>query len=85
MARDGAPDEVLDYYNAVIARLESEQQIRELEAGTTKSSIRSGNQAAVIEAVEMRSGDQSSRAVRVGDPVRFQVDSVCLLYTSRCV
>ena len=74
MARDGAPDEVLDYYNAVIARLESEQQIRELEAGTGKNSIRSGNQAAVIEAVEMLSGDQSSRAVQVGDPVRFQVD-----------
>ena len=28
MARDGAPDDVLDYYNAVIARLESEQHIR---------------------------------------------------------
>lgn len=68
----GAPDEVLDYYNAVIARLESEQQIRELEAGSGKNSIRSGNQAAVIEAVEMLSGDQSSR--QVGDPVRFQVD-----------
>lgn len=28
----------------------------------------------MIEAVEMFSGDQSSRAVQVGDPVRFQVD-----------
>lgn len=74
MARDGDPDDVLDYYNAVIARLESEQHIRELETDATKSAIRSGNQAAVIETVELESAGQSVRAVRIGDPVQFLID-----------
>ncbi|MCU0806737.1 MAG: ABC transporter ATP-binding protein [Candidatus Contendobacter sp.] len=74
MARDGDPDDVLDYYNAVIARLESEQHIRELETDAAKSAIRSGNQAAVIETVELESAGQSVRAVRIGDPVQFLID-----------
>jgi len=75
MARDGAPDDVLDYYNAVIARLESEQHIRELEAdGIHHSPIRSGNQAAVIDTVDLIADHHSVRAVRIGDPVQIQVN-----------
>ena len=63
MARDGAPDDVLDYYNAVIARLESEQHIRELEAdGIHHSPIRSGNQAAVIDTVDLIADHHSASA-----------------------
>ncbi len=74
MIRDGSPDDVLDYYNAIIAKQEADQQIREVESATQKSVIRSGNRAAVIEDVDMVLGGQSSRAVRVGEAVRFQVD-----------
>ncbi len=74
MIRDGAPDEVLDYYNAIIARQEADQHIREVESETQKSIIRSGNQAAVIEGVDMVLGGQCARAARVGDAVSFQVD-----------
>lgn len=74
VARDGSPDDVLDYYNALIAQQEANQRIREIAADDQKTNIRSGNQAAIIDAVDMRSGDWSTRAVRVGDPVRFRVD-----------
>lgn len=74
--RDGAPDDVLDYYNAIIARQETDQHIRQVESETRRSVIRSGNQAAVIEAVDLLLGEQSVRAVQIGEAVRFRVDCV---------
>jgi lipopolysaccharide transport system ATP-binding protein len=76
LIRDGSPDEVLDYYNAIIARQEADQHIRQVESETRRSVVRSGNQAAVIEAVDLVLGGQSARAVQVGDAVRFRVDCV---------
>ena len=73
MARDGSPDEVLDYYNAIIAKQEADQAIRKVESHTGKSVIRSGNQGAVIEDVDLRLNGQSVRAVRIGEAVRFEV------------
>lgn len=74
IAREGSSDEVLDYYNAVIARQEADQHIREVESATQKNIIRSGNQAAVIEMADMVQQDQSVRAVRIGEAVRFRVE-----------
>lgn len=75
LVRDGLPDEVLDYYNAVIARQEADQKIREVESESRQSTIiRSGNQAAVITAVDMLQQDQSVRAVRIGESIYFQID-----------
>lgn len=74
MIRDGSPDGVLDYYNAIIAKQEADQKIREVESETQKNMIRSGNQAAVIEGVDMVLSGRSARAVRVGEAVGFQVD-----------
>ncbi|MCB1777119.1 MAG: ABC transporter ATP-binding protein [Candidatus Competibacteraceae bacterium] len=73
MARDGSPDEVLDYYNAIIAKQEVDQEIRQVESQTGRSVVRSGNQGAVIEDVDLQLAGQSVRAVRVGEAVSFEV------------
>lgn len=74
LARDGSPDEVLDYYNAIIAKQQADQKIRETESDTRKQVIRSGNQAALIQAVDMLENNQSVRAVCIGDAVTFRVE-----------
>ncbi|HRY15706.1 MAG: ABC transporter ATP-binding protein [Candidatus Competibacteraceae bacterium] len=73
MTRDGSPDEVLDYYNAIIAKQEADQEIRQIESQTGRNVVRSGNQGAVIEEVDLRLNGQSVRAVRIGEAVRFEV------------
>lgn len=82
MIRDDVPDAVLDYYNAIIAKQQADQQIREVESTTQKSNIRSGNQAVVIEAVDMLIGGQSARAARVGESVDFQLAIAAQQYLS---
>lgn len=74
LIRDGEPDTILDYYNAIIAKQEADQQIREVESDARKSVIRSGSRAAVIEFVDMLDARHSVRAVRVGDLARFRLD-----------
>ncbi|HHW78742.1 MAG TPA: ABC transporter ATP-binding protein [Xanthomonadaceae bacterium] len=76
LIRDGEPDNILDYYNAIIATQAADQQIREVESDVQKSVIRSGNQAAVIQTVDMLDTNGSVRAVRIGDPVRFRAHVV---------
>lgn len=73
MIRDGEPDTVLDYYNAIIAKQTADQQIREDESETKKSVIRSGNRAAVIQFVDMLDAHGSVRAIKIGDAARFRV------------
>jgi lipopolysaccharide transport system ATP-binding protein len=52
--REGAPDEVLDYYNAIIAKREVDYQIREVErVGGRQREMRSGDRTAAIESVEL--------------------------------
>jgi lipopolysaccharide transport system ATP-binding protein len=52
--REGAPDEVLDYYNAIIAKREADYQIREVErVGGRPREMRSGDRSAQIESVEL--------------------------------
>lgn len=68
LIKDGAPDSILDYYNAVIARKEKEMEIRQYETLQGKLSTRSGNAKAQFVGVEIldMSGKQA-RAFRVGD------------------
>lgn len=52
--REGHPDEVLDYYNAIIAKREADYQIREVERTTDRvREMRSGDRRATIDAVEL--------------------------------
>ena len=76
LVRDGAPDAVLDYYNAMISVQQADAQIRQTERETGKVVTRSGSRAAWIERVELLVAGGSSRAVRSGDPVVLRVDIV---------
>jgi lipopolysaccharide transport system ATP-binding protein len=73
--KDGPPDHVLDYYNAIIAKREADYQIREVErfAGARRS-MRSGDGRATIEAVDLLDEHgRSTRAVRSNAAARIRV------------
>ena len=65
VARDGSPDQVLDYYNAIIAKREVDYQIREVERTSGRMrETRSGDRTATIEGVDLLdAGGKSVRAV----------------------
>ncbi len=75
LLRDGAPDAVLDYYNALIAAQRDEYEIRQGDARSGRGT-RSGTAEASIESVEMRVGGQPANAVRSGQAVSFRVRMV---------
>lgn len=67
LLRDGPPDAVFDYYNAMIARKEDEATIEQVEAGG-RTSTRSGSREAEILGVELLdAGGDAQRAFTVGD------------------
>lgn len=71
--RDGSPEEVLDYYNAVIAMREADYQIRQSRQSSGKSQLRSGNGGAEILQVQVYRSGEEAYAVQVGDPVEVRV------------
>ncbi len=75
MIKDDAPDRVLDYYNAIIARREAEYQIREVEAAAgSRRSVRSGDGRATIESVDLVDAQGgSTRALRSNAPAKVRV------------
>jgi len=74
--RDGPPDAVLDYYNAMVAVQQADLAIRQTERETGQWITRSGSSAALIERVELFSRGVPVRAVRTGDPVTIRLDVV---------
>lgn len=77
LVRDGNPDDILDYYNAMIAKKEKDAEIRQVELAHGRKVTRSGNKRAEISVVEMLdSAGKPARAFRVGDTVNIkcQVD-----------
>jgi lipopolysaccharide transport system ATP-binding protein len=72
LIREGAPDQVLDYYNAMIARKHKDEEIRQIESELGKTVTRSGTGQAHILKVEMFNGkEQQARAFRVGEVARI--------------
>lgn len=63
---DGAPDQVLDYYNAIIARSHADYQIRSLSSGGSAQGLRSGTGEATIDRVELSVDGSSVRAMQSG-------------------
>lgn len=75
--KDGAPDSVLDYYNSVIARKKSDDEIQQIRLEEGRISTRSGNQTAKITSVDtMKTDGRSARTFPVGEQVilRCSVD-----------
>ena len=75
LTRDGAPDSVLDYYNAIIARREVEYRIvqAETERDSNASTTRSGSGKAKIADVELLQGGAPARALVSGKEARIRV------------
>ena len=68
IVQDGTPDQVLDYYNALIAKRETDEEIKQVERESGRTVTRSGNRRAEIVAVEMLDGaGEEARAFRVGE------------------
>jgi lipopolysaccharide transport system ATP-binding protein len=71
LIQDGAPDEVLDYYNAMIARREANQSILRAETADGRSTTRSGTfEARVAEVDLLDAAGRPARAFAVGDHAR---------------
>lgn len=69
LLRDGPPDAVFDYYNAMIARKEEDEGIEQVERDG-RIVTRSGSRDAEIVAVELRAADGAARATfAVGESV----------------
>jgi lipopolysaccharide transport system ATP-binding protein len=75
--RDGEPDTVLDYYNAVVARQQADNEIQQAELIAGKKMTRSGNGQVAIESVELMENNITVRAVRSGAQTVIQVRLVC--------
>ena len=73
VVQDAAPDAVLDYYNALIAKRQADYQIRQVESDTGRDTTRSGGGEAAIEAVDLVSGNQSTRSFCSGEAVSIRV------------
>ena len=70
---DGAPDAVLDYYNALIAKQRADYEIRQGENISGQITTRSGNARAVISRIELFEAGKPVRAVRSGESVVIRV------------
>ena len=76
--RDDAPDAVLDYYNAVIARQRKDYEIQQDERFSRGKVTRSGNGEVTIESVELLSNGRPIRALRSGDSAVIRISARCV-------
>ena len=73
LLKDGPPDAVFDYYNAMIARKEEDAHIEQVESGG-RTVTRSGSREAEITAVTLHGADGAERATfAVGEPAVLEV------------
>ena len=70
---DDAPDKVLDYYNALIARSHAEYEIRQLATKGGGQVTRSGNGEARIDKLELIVGQEPVNAMLSGQPAVIRV------------
>ncbi len=70
---DGEPEQVLDYYNAIIARSHADYEIRALSAADGGTGLRSGTGEAHIDRVELILDDQPVHAINSGDAASLRV------------
>ena len=71
--REGPPAQVLDYYNALLARLDGEFDIEQEEKALESAVTRSGDGQVVIESIELLGDDGPQRSFAVGSPLRIRV------------
>lgn len=74
--KDDHPDNVLDYYNAIIAKREAENEIQQSVSGS-KLKVRSGNKDVYINKVTIMSNGTDVQAVQVGEYITLRVNLAC--------
>jgi lipopolysaccharide transport system ATP-binding protein len=74
MIKDGSPEEVLDYYNAIIAKREANQYIQQIQGEGKRVVTRSGDGAVKIDSVKIFSSGKPVCAVQVGEEIDAHVE-----------
>lgn len=74
MIKEGNPDEVLDYYNALIAKQQEEYAIEQSRGYGQRKITRSGNGAAYISSVQIIKNNMPVSAIQVGEIVEVHVE-----------
>ncbi|PZE20815.1 ABC transporter ATP-binding protein [Paenibacillus xerothermodurans] len=73
LIKDGLPDEVMDYYNAIIAKREADAQIAESIGLNNKKAVRSGNKDIEIEEVSLESNGAKINALQVAEHLDIKI------------
>jgi lipopolysaccharide transport system ATP-binding protein len=74
LAREGRPEEIMDYYNAMIAERENEGGVRQLDAGEGRTQTVSGTGEATVADIALLDADgQRVEVVDVGSTVTLEV------------
>jgi len=72
--KEGKADAVLDYYNAIVAKKEKDQEIKQIETSTGHMITRSGNaKAEIAELSLINSSDEDIRCFNCGETARFRL------------
>jgi lipopolysaccharide transport system ATP-binding protein len=69
LVRDGSPDQVFDYYNALVTSRTLRHEIVQSDAAGT----RSGDRRAAVEEVTLLCGGVATEAVRSGEPATLRI------------
>ena len=74
LAREGRPEEIMDYYNAMIAERENDGSVRQLDNGEGRTQTVSGTgEATVADIALLDAAGQRVEVVDVGDTVTLEV------------
>lgn len=73
IVQDGAPDDVLDFYNAMIAKKHADREIQQNPDGVGRKGTRSGSRDAQIDAVELVVGGVAMGALSSGDAASLRI------------
>ncbi|AEG61869.1 ABC transporter ATP-binding protein [Desulforamulus ruminis] len=74
LVREGTPEEILDYYNAVIAKASTEYKIKQSRGDSKGVVTRSGNELVTISNVKLLLNGKDATAVQVGEIVQIVVE-----------
>jgi lipopolysaccharide transport system ATP-binding protein len=74
LVKEGRPEEILDYYNAVIAKREADYTIQQSQGKGERMITRSGDGTAKIVDVKILSNGKPVNAVQVGEMIDVQVE-----------
>lgn len=73
IAMEGKPDEVIDYYNALLADLQNEHTQQRVHESGKLQTISGTKEASIVDVVLLNGRNEPIQVVNVGDPVRLSI------------